>query len=109
MKLVVSIVHSDDAGQLVESLTQAGYGATIISTTGGFLRQGNSTVFVGTDDQKVPDVLKLVQASCQKRRHLINPLPPVMEPGEMYMPTPVDVEVGGATVFVLEVTQSEQF
>jgi len=109
MKMVVSIVHSDDAGRLVEALTQAGYGATTISTTGGFLRQGNSTILVGTEDDKVPNVLQLIQSNCQTRRLLINPLPPVMEPGEMYMPTPVDVEVGGATVFVLEVTQFAQF
>jgi uncharacterized protein YaaQ len=32
-----------------------------------------------------------------------------MEPGEMYMPTPVDVQVGGATVFVLDISHFEQF
>ena len=33
----------------------------------------------------------------------LNPLPPVMEPGEFYMPYPVEVQIGGATVFALEV------
>ena len=109
MKLVVSVVHSDDAGKLMEALTGIGYRATTISTTGGFLRQGNSTIFVGTSDENVPHVLQVIQDNCQRRRHLVNPLPPVMEPGEMYMPTPVDVEVGGATVFVLDVAQFAQF
>jgi uncharacterized protein YaaQ len=101
MKLVMSIVNTDDAGRLVDALTQAGYRATTISTTGGFLRQGNATIFVGTEDEKIPDVLQLTQ--------YVNPLPPVMEPGEMYIPTPVDIQVGGATVFVLEVAQFERF
>lgn len=109
MKLVMSIVHSDDAGRLVTALTDAGHRATTISTTGGFLRQGNATIFVGTEDDKVDQVLQLIQENCRTRRQFINPLPPVMEPGEMYMPSPVDVQLGGATVFVLEVTRSEHF
>jgi uncharacterized protein YaaQ len=109
MKLVMSIVHSDDAGRLVDALTGAGYRATTISTTGGFLRQGNATVFVGTEDENVPEVLQLIQDNCRTRTQYVNPLPPVMEPGEMYLPTPVDVQVGGATVFVLDVVQFEHF
>ncbi len=109
MKLVMSIVQSDDAGRLVDALTEAGYRATTISTTGGFLRQGNATIFVGTEDDQVPHVLQLIQKNCLTRRQFVNPLPPVMEPGEMYMPTPVDVQVGGATVFVLDVAQFEHF
>lgn len=109
MKLIMSIVHSDDAGHLVSALTTAGYRATTISTTGGFLRQGNATIFVGTQDDKVPHVLELIRQNCRTRSQYINPLPPVMESGEMYMPSPVEVEVGGATVFVLDVVQFEQY
>lgn len=105
----MSIVQSDDAGRLVDALTAAGYRATTISTTGGFLRQGNSTIFVGTEDEKVEGALQLIQQNCHTRRQFINPLPPVMEPGEMYMPTPVDVQLGGATVFVLDVSRFERY
>jgi uncharacterized protein YaaQ len=109
MKLVMGIVNSDDAGRLLDVLNQAGFRATRVSTTGGFLRQGNATIFIGTEDQKVSEVLDLIQENCHTRRQYVHPLPPVMEPGEMYMPTPVDVQVGGATVFVLDVVQFEQF
>lgn len=109
MKLVVSIVNNDDVRQLEDALTQAGFRATTISTTGGFLRQGNATVFVGTDDEKVPHVLELIQENCHTRTQFVNPLPPVMEPGEMYVPSPVEVQTGGATVFVLDVVQFERF
>jgi uncharacterized protein YaaQ len=109
MKLIMGIVNSDDQARLVDALTQAGYRATTISTTGGFLRQGNATIFVGTEDEKVPHVLQLIKENCHTRMQYVNPLPPVMEPGEMYIPTPVDVQVGGATVFVLEVAQFERF
>ena len=109
MKLVMSIVHSDDAENLVDALMDAGYRATTISTTGGFLRQGNATIFVGTEDEKVPHVLELIRQNCQTRTQYINPLPPVMEPGEMYVPSPVEMQVGGATVFVLEIVQFRQY
>ena len=109
MKLVMSIVSSDDADQLVEALTQAGYRATTISTTGGFLRQGNATIFVGTEDENVDAVLQLVKETCCTRSEYVSPLPPVMEPGEMYIPTPVDVQMGGATVFVMDVVQFKRF
>lgn len=109
MKLIMSIVNSDDAGRLVQALTKAGYRATTISTTGGFLRQGNATIFVGTEEDKIPEVLQMIRENCHTRRQFVNPLPPVMEPGEVYMPTPVEVQVGGATVFVLEVTGFEHF
>jgi uncharacterized protein YaaQ len=108
MKLVVSIVHSDDAGKLLRALTDAGFGATTISTTGGFLRQGNATILVGTADQKVEQVLGLIRKNCQTRQQFVNPLPPVMEPGEMYVPAPLEIQVGGATVFVLDVVRFEQ-
>ena len=109
MKLVVSIVNNDDVSNLEDALTQAGFGATTISTTGGFLRQGNATLFVGTDDEKVPHVLELIKENCHTRTQFVNPLPPVMEPGEMYVPSPVEVQMGGATVFVLDVVQFERF
>jgi len=107
MKLVMAIVNHDDAGQLTTALTKAGYGATTIGTTGGFLRQGNTTILIGTEDEKVPRVLELIRENCHTRSQFVNPMPPVMEPGEMYIPSPVEVQVGGATVLVLDVAQFE--
>jgi uncharacterized protein YaaQ len=109
MKLVMSIVHHDDARPLVDKLLQRGYRATITSTTGGFLREGNSTVFVGVEDELVEQVLAIIKKNCHTRTQYINPLPPIMEPGEMFVPTPIEVEVGGATVFVLDVDQFHRY
>ncbi|MHB8992307.1 MAG: cyclic-di-AMP receptor, partial [Chloroflexota bacterium] len=71
-------------------------------------KEGNATVLVGVEDPAVDEVLSLVEASCNTRTQYINPLPPVMEPGEFYMPYPVEVQVGGATVFVLNVERCER-
>ena len=109
MKLVMSIVHHDDARNLVDNLLQKGHRATIISTTGGFLREGNATVFVGIEDNLLDDVLGIIKQNCRTRTQHINPLPPIMEPGEMFVPSPVEVEMGGATVFVLDVAQFHRY
>ncbi|HZK67352.1 MAG TPA: cyclic-di-AMP receptor [Chloroflexota bacterium] len=108
MKLVVAIVQKEDAGKLLDALTEKGHGATRINTAGGFLKEGNATVLVGVDDAKVDEVLSVLESSCNTRTQYINPLPPVMEPGEFYMPYPVEVQVGGATVFVLSVDRYER-
>jgi uncharacterized protein YaaQ len=63
---------------------------------------------VGVEDTQVEDVLAIVRTSCQSRTQYVNPMPPIMEPGEFYMPYPVEVQVGGATVFVLDVARYER-
>ena len=109
MKLIVSIVHSDDADGLIGALMQKGYRATKISTTGGFLREGNATILIGTEEKTVSELLSIIKANCHTRTQFVNPLPPVMEPGELYMPNPIEVQVGGATVFILNVEQFWRF
>ena len=81
MKLIVCIVNSDDAKELNNALMQDGYRATTIGTTGGFLRQGNATILVGTEDEKVDSVLEIIRHNCHTRTQYVNPLPPVMESG----------------------------
>jgi uncharacterized protein YaaQ len=109
MKLIMSIVHSDDADNLLKALTDAGHKATLVSTTGGFLREGNATVFVGTENDAVEQILEIVKESCHKRTRYLSPIVPVTEPSEFYIPEPVELEVGGATVFVVDVERWERF
>jgi len=108
MKLVLAIVQNEDAGGLLEALTQKDYRSTRINTAGGFLKESNATVLVGVEESQVDDVLAIIRANCHTRTQYLNPLPPVMEPGEFYMPYPVEVQVGGATVFVLDVRTFRQ-
>ena len=109
MKLIISIVHSDDADTLIRVLEQKGYRCTKISTTGGFLREGNATILLGTEAAHVDEILGIIKENCHARTQFVSPLPPVAEAGELYIPRPVEVQVGGATVFVLDVERSEKF
>jgi uncharacterized protein YaaQ len=103
MKLILAIVQDEDAGALIEALVAKQFAVTRINTVGGFLRKGNVLVMSGVDDWRTGDFLLTISQNCTTRTQYINPLPPIMEPGEFYMPYPVEVQVGGATVFVLDV------
>jgi uncharacterized protein YaaQ len=109
MKLVIGIVSNEDARPLINALMRRGHRATMISTTGGFLREGNATIFIGTEDKTLEEVLGIIRENCHTHTQYVNPLPPVIEPGEMYLPTPVEVEVGGATVFVINIERFEKY
>jgi len=108
MKLLVAIVQGEDAGQTVEALSEAGLTVTKLASSGGFLQQGNATLLVGVEDERVEHAMALVRANCRERNRYLTPMPPMVEPGEMFMPFPVEVQVGGATIFVLDVEQFER-
>ena len=107
MKLIMAIINSDDSRNLLDRLACC-FSATVTATTGGFLRVGNTTIFCGVADDKVDEVLGIVRESCPNRVQYVTPLPPVMEPGEVNIPTPVEKHVGGATIFVLDVADFEK-
>jgi uncharacterized protein YaaQ len=108
VKLVVAVVHNEDAGALVDALLEREHRATRLHSSGGFLKQSNATILIGIDDDKVDEVLEIIRANCTSRTQVVNPMPPIMEPGEFFMPYPLEVEVGGATVFVVAVERSER-
>ncbi len=102
MKLVLAIVNRDDAGKVLASLMERGFKATLISSTGGFLREGNSTFIIGAEEEKVEEILQIIQENCRTRREIVKFWPPTPEAASFFTP-PLEVEVGGATVFILNV------
>jgi uncharacterized protein YaaQ len=108
MKLVIAVVQGNDAEPLLAALTQRGFRATQINSAGGFLRERNVTLLIGVQDAHVPDVQEIVRNNCHSRTRFVNPLMPIVEPGEFYIPNPVEVLVGGATMFVVAVERYER-
>ena len=74
--------------------------------TGGFLKAGNTTFIVGTEDEKVDEVLEVIKAHSRKRTQVM-PVTQSFTPG-LFSSVPVEVKVGGATVFVLNVERFEK-
>ena len=105
MKLIIAIVQDEDAGRLVSSLMSEGYGVTKLATTGGFLRAGNTTLLVGVSDDKLQGAMAVIEKICKSRKQIATSPSPVAGSSGMYVPYPVEVVVGGATVFVMDVEQ----
>ncbi|RRR77896.1 MAG: hypothetical protein EI684_00935 [Candidatus Viridilinea halotolerans] len=101
MKLVLAIVQHQDASTLVDALTEEGYRVTRLSSQGGFLREGNLTLMLSVPADEVDNVISTVRAHCSTRTRYVSPMPPIAESGEFYPPAPLEVQVGGATIFVL--------
>ena len=108
VRLVVAVVHNEDAGALVDALLDREYRATRLHSSGGFLKQSNATIILGVEDDAVDAVLGIIRDACKARTQVVNPMPPIMEPGEFFMPYPLEVEVGGATVFIVPVERFER-
>lgn len=106
MKLIVAIINYDDANAVTQNLSKNGFSSTRLSTTGGFLLSGNVTLLVGVQDDQVQAAIDLIRERSHSRRQMV---PAITEMSYGFMPVmPVEVTVGGATVFVLDVERFER-
>lgn len=104
-RLVVAVVHDKDADELEAGLNEARYQVTRLKSSGGFLKEGNTTFFIGTDKEYVDELLEVIENNCRCRKKTIAPMSPLATELESYYSLPMEVEIGGATVFVLDVEQ----
>jgi uncharacterized protein YaaQ len=107
MKLIIAIVQDQDADRTIKAMNEAGFRVTRVASTGGFFRVGNTTLLSGVDDEKIDGVLSIFKTTCERRTRLIPAGPNIVESAAM-MGAFVEVEVGGATVFVMDVEHFEQ-
>ena len=102
MKLIICIVQDQDSGALIDELMEKDFRVTKLASTGGFLRAGNTTLLTGVEDNEVDEALQIIEDNC-KTRELTTSLLTVTMPGDSYIPYPLEVKVGGATIFILYV------
>jgi uncharacterized protein YaaQ len=107
MKLIIATLQDQDTELAVSSLTAKNYRFTRIGSTGGFLRQGNTTLLIGVDDEQVLHVIDILKLSGERRVRYL-PIATGTTPNGMTLYNHIEVEVGGATIFVLDVEKFEQ-
>ena len=106
MKLVIAIVNRDDANTVTQNLTKHGFYSTKLASSGGFLLAGNATLLIGVEEDRVDAVIDIIREYSHSRKQMI---PTTSEMGINYIPSmPVEVRVGGATVFVVDVDRFER-
>ena len=106
MKLILAIINFDDANAVTRALAKKGFSSTKLATTGGFLMAGNVTILVGVDEEKVQAVIDIIKEHSHSRKQMI---PTASEMSYGYYPSmPVEVVVGGATIFVVDIERFER-
>lgn len=110
MKLVYAIVKDEDSDRATRALNEKRFSVTRLSSTGGFLKRGNTTLMIGVEDGQVEQVIEIVKSKCSKRTQMQVQAPYIGGNSEMnsYSFLPVTVEAGGATIFVIDVEQFQK-
>src|SRR5690625_2113277 len=108
MKLLVTIVQDADAGRLQQGLSSEGFQSTKLASTGGFLREGNTTFIIGIEEKDVPRVMEIIHETCRERNRILAGSA-FHAPEGSFTAYPVEVPVGGAIVFTLNVETFARF
>lgn len=111
MKLIFAIVRSDNEDDVAVALSKAGYELTKLNTTGGFLRRGNVTLMIGTEDENLENVIEIIRSECGNRQKIKVDMPFISGAGYInnYSTLTQEIMVGGATIFVTDVSRFEHF
>lgn len=101
--MVVCIISNKDSKELLTKIIEKGYSATKLASTGGFLKEGNTTLLIGVPAESIDEVIEIISSVCEARKRIITPITALPGTTEAFMPFTMEVTVGGATIFVLDV------
>ncbi|MCL1793981.1 MAG: cyclic-di-AMP receptor [Oscillospiraceae bacterium] len=108
MKLILAIVHNDDSVLVSSSLTKAGFHVTKMASTGGFLMSGNTTFIMGINDDEVDGAIEIISKYSKKRMQAVASDMAFATGNINSSNIPVEVQVGGGTIFVLNIERFER-
>lgn len=108
MKLLIIIVQDDDVNSVVNRLNQEKIGVTRLSSSGGFLRRGNTTILIGAQDHQVDLIKDIIREKCRSRVEMM-PSIPVIAQGIITASEPIEVRVGGAIYFQIDIEEFLKF
>ncbi len=109
MKLIYAIIRNDNEDDVVSALMKERFQVTKLATTGGFLRKGNTTLMIATEDDLVDSCIALIKQQCGKRQKITVNMPYMSGTTMMnYSTMPMSVEIGGATIMVVNLERFEK-
>ena len=110
-KLIMAVVQGDDCSAAISELNSAGFMVTILSSTGGFLKKKSTTIMIGVTDEKLDqalDVLRL-HAGQRKQTVYVNTSTVHGVQAAMMPLSAVEKEIGGVTVFIMNLQRFEKY
>src|SRR5699024_3710503 len=109
MKLIIAVVQDKDSNRLITCLSGGNFQTTQLATTGGMTIEEKTTLMIGCEDEHVDYALSIIKDNCTQREQMVAPISPMGGNADSYIPKPVKVEVGGATVFILPIESFFRF
>lgn len=106
MKMVMAVVPSSNAEDVLDALVNRGYTATYAQTKGGMLRQSQYSLFIAVNKEKLQEVLDIIKNSCRTQVKM-STLP--TDNKDSIGTSPVLADLGGAIAFVWNIDQVETF
>ena len=103
-KLLLVVLHKLDAENVVTALEEAGHRLTQIPSIGGFLGIENVTLMMAVDDEKVDDVVAVIERYCSSREIEL----PLFVQGRLQDELPSLVRHGGATILIANLESVRQ-
>jgi len=104
-KLVLAVIQDEDAFHIMDLLNAKGFGVTKLASTGGFLRAGSTTLICGVSKERVPELIEVIETKCRSRKQITSVNAMNVNANESFAPYPVEVTVGGANIFVLNIEE----
>ncbi|BCY18713.1 hypothetical protein hrd7_25620 [Leptolinea sp. HRD-7] len=105
-KMIIAVIQAQDIDAAFSALKAVNISATRLPSVGGFLGRRNSTLLLGLNPSDVQKAEEALKKSCQQRiEYLAVPL----ESAPLPLPTPTPINVGGATIFDINIEHFEEF
>lgn len=105
-RLAIATVAGSQAEELTRTLVGEGFYVTEIASTSGFFQETTVSLLIGLEARHLPRLLQLIRTLC---RPYVRYVPAHMEVAMAEVqPLMMEIQSGGATVFVLNVERFEQ-
>lgn len=106
MQLIFAVIQTADSGRVVAALTRAGLRVTRLASRGGFLREVSATLLLGVDEARSEEALSIIQKFTRKRTKRLQRSDLIVPPRDLAAGSGwVEVQIGGAVVFILSLDQ----
>lgn len=108
MKLLIAIVNNEDSATVSSALTRECFTVTKLSTTGGFLMVGNTTLLIGATDESIGRAKEIIKENSQKRIKKTTTVD-AYGTGLREDDFSTEIPVGGAIVFTIDVESMDKY
>ena len=110
-KLLLAVIQGDDYTETVDDLNRGGFFATVLSSTGGFLKKRSMTLMIGVEEAQLQAVLDILKQCAGRRQQMTysNLSMSAGGPTPSIPMMPVQVSVGGVAVFILDLDDIQKY